>query len=158
MLWMIWHGITQMIRLFSKTHSLIKWVIFWISKFKFFTLGMIHIWHPWKLSNFEDPQPPLSIYVQNSYTPLTLDINFKQTPSLQMITNQIRENIIQGWLLYVIRSFLQVRYHFQYQLINLVCLSFDFFPFSWSLIVCFFMALYSCVCGCPKISQNVFYL
>ena len=35
---------------------------------------------------------PLSIYVQNFSTPLTLDVQF-QTPSLQMITNQLKENI-----------------------------------------------------------------
>ena len=29
-------------------------------------------------------------------------------PPLQMITSQLKEHIIQGWLLYVIRSFLQV--------------------------------------------------
>ena len=53
---------------------------------------------------------------------------------------------------------LQVGFRFQYQLINLVWLSFDFFSFSWSLTICFFVALYSCVCSCPKISWNVFYL
>ena len=49
-----------------------------------------------------------------------------------MITNQLKENIIQGRLFYVIRSFLQVGFRFQYQLINLVWLSIDFFSFSWS--------------------------
>ena len=39
---------------------------------------------------------------------------------------------------YVKRSFLQVGFRFQYQLINLDWLSFDFFSFS------FFVALYSC--------------
>ena len=56
---------------------------------------------------------------------------------LQMITNQLKEfkeNIIQGWRLYVIRSFLQVNFRFQYQLINLVWFTFEFFSFSWSLI------------------------
>ena len=56
--------------------------------------------------------------------------NFKWSPPLQIITNQLKENIIQGWLLYVIRSFFQVHFHFQHQLINLVLLSFDFFPFN----------------------------
>ena len=82
-------------------------------------------------------------------------------------------------------------FFFQYQLINLVWLSTDFFPLSWkqprpqsyfkiwktffslsssskkdvlgsrlswSLTICFFGALYSWVCSCPKISRNVFYL
>ena len=31
---------------------------------------------------------------------------------LQMITNQFKENMIQGWLLYVVRSFLHVNFRF----------------------------------------------
>ena len=53
---------------------------------------------------------------------------------------------------------LQVGFRFQYQIINLVWLSFDFFSFSWSLPICFLLDLYSCVCSCSKISRNVFYL
>ena len=65
-----------------------------------FLLGMIHIWRPWKLSNFQDPPPPLSINVQNSSIPLTLDVQFQTNPlPVQMITNQLKENVIQGWLL-----------------------------------------------------------
>ena len=40
---------------------------------------------------------------------------------------------------------LQVDFRFLYQLINLVWLSFDFFSFSWSLTISFFVALYFCV-------------
>ena len=54
-----------------------------------------------------------------------------------MKTNRLKENIIQGWPLYVIRSFLQIGFRFQYQLINLAKLFFDLFSFSWSLIICF---------------------
>ena len=70
-------------------------------------LGMIHIWRPWKLSNFQDPPTSLSFYVQYSSTPLTLDIQFQTNPPLQIIINQLKQNIIQGWLLYVTRSFLR---------------------------------------------------
>ena len=52
-------------------------------------------------------------------------------PPLQMITNQLKETM-QGWLLYVIRSFLHVGFRFQYQLINLAWLFIDFFSYSWS--------------------------
>ena len=97
-----------------------------------------------KIVQFSRPPPPLSIYIQNSSTPLILDIY------LQIITNQLKENIIQGWLLYVIRPFLQVDFHFQCQLINLIWLSFDFLSFSWSLTICFFVSLYFCVCSCPN--------
>ena len=85
--------------------------------------------HPWPwTSNLKRTLPPPSL-------------------SLQMITNQLKENIIQEWLLHIIRSFLQVGFRFQYQL-NFFWLSFDFFSFSWSLTIYFFVALYSCVCVC----------
>ena len=69
---------------------------------------------------FRIPHPPLSIYVQNSSTPLTLDVQCQTNRhlSVQMITNQLKKNIIQVWLLYVIRSFLRVSFRFQYQLIK----------------------------------------
>ena len=54
------------------------------------------------------------------------------TNHLQIITNQLKENIIQGWTLHVIRSFPQVSFCSQYQLINFVWLSIDFYLFSWS--------------------------
>ena len=49
-----------------------------------------------------------------------------------MITNQLKRNIILGWLLYVFRSFLQVSFRFHCQLINFVWLSIDLSSFSWS--------------------------
>ena len=55
-----------------------------------------------------------------------------------------------------IRSFLQVGCRFQYQLIHLVWLSFDFFSFNWSFTSCFFVALYSFVSSYPKISWILF--
>ena len=57
---------------------------------------MIHIWRPRKLSYFKDPSLPLSIYFQNPCTPWPWTSNFKRKSSLQMITNQLKENIIQG--------------------------------------------------------------
>ena len=48
---------------------------------------------------------PLSIYVRNSSTPLTLDIQFQTNhPLLQMMTNQLKEKLIQGWVLNVINK------------------------------------------------------
>ena len=88
------------------------------------------------MSSFQDPSLPLSSYVLNFYTRLTLDIQFQTntppSPNDNQITNHWKENIIQGWLLYIIRTFLQVRFCFHYQLINLVWRSIDFFPFNWS--------------------------
>ena len=72
-----------------------------------------------KIAQFSRPPPPLSIYVQNSSTHLTLDVQFQTTPPpFQMITNQLKENIIQGRLLFVTRSFFQVIFS-----INLLILS-----------------------------------
>ena len=106
------------------------------------------------------PTPTLLVHLRPKvFHPLDLGrptFNFKRTPPLQMITSQLKESIIQRWLLYVIRSFLQVDFRCQYQLINCVWLSFDFFSFSWSLTICFFVALYSFVCSFPKISRNFF--
>ena len=118
---------------------------------------MIHIWRSWKLSDFQYPPPPCPSTSKILPPPWPWTSNFKRN-SPQMITNQLKKSIIQEWLLYVIRSFLQVGFRFQYQLINLVWLLFDFFSFSWSLTICFFMALYCWVCNYPKISRNVFYL
>ena len=85
-----------------------------------------------KIVQFSRPLTPLPIYFQNSSTPLTLDVQFQMNP-LSPSDNQLKENIIQEWLLDVIRSFLQVGFHFQCQLINLVWLSFPLsgFPFDF---------------------------
>ena len=53
---------------------------------------MIHIWRPWKLSNFQGPPTPLSIYVQNSSTPLTLDVQFQT--NFKPTANQLKENTV----------------------------------------------------------------
>ena len=84
--------------------------------------------------------------------------NFKQSRLSPSDNQSIWKTIIQGWLLYVIRSFLQVGFRFKYQLINVVWLFFDFISSEWSLTIWFVVPLYSCVCSCPKISRNVFYL
>ena len=80
--------------------------------------------------------PPLSSYVQNFSNLLTLDVQFQTKPPvpfpLETIRNQLKGNIILGWLLCIIRSFLQVRSRFECQLINPVWLSIDFLSFNWS--------------------------
>ena len=129
-----------------------------ISKQEVTLIGMIHIWRPWKLSSFKDPSPPFFINVQNSTILLTLDFQFQTNPLSPNDNQSIKRKHNPGWLLYVISSFLQVGYRFQCQLINLLWLFFNFFSFSWSLTIRFFVALYSCVCDCPKISRNIFYL
>ena len=96
-----------------------------------FRYGTIHIWRPWKLSNFQDAPPPCPATSKILLPPWPWTSIFKWTPPLQMKTNQLNENIIQGWLLYVIGSFLQVGFRFHYQLINLVWFSIDFSSFSW---------------------------
>ena len=115
------------------------------------------------MSNFQDPPPPC-LSTSKILPPLDLGRPIsKETTPLQMITKQLKENIIQEWLLYVSRSFLQVGFRLQYQLINLAWLFFEFFSFSGSLTFCRFILL--CVQlpkQCYEIAQtmlrNVFYL
>ena len=66
-----------------KTHSVMsfkhlwKWTIFLHSTmYTFSFFGTIHIWRPWKLSHFQDPQLHLSSCIQISSTPLTMDVQF----------------------------------------------------------------------------------
>ena len=80
---------------------------------------------------FKTPSPPWKSNFKQTSSPVSL--------SLQMITNQLKENIIQGWLIYVIRSFFRVGFIFS------IWLSFDLLSVSWSVSICFFLALYSCV-------------
>ena len=61
-----------------------------------------------------------------------------------MIINQLKENIIQEWLLYV--QVLQVSFRFQYQLVNLVWLSFHFLSFTEASLSAF-LWLYAIVCA-----------
>ena len=113
-----------------------------------------------KIVQFSRLPTPLVDLRPKFFQPLDLDVQTQTNPHppLQMITNQLKENIIERWLLYVIKSFLQIGFSFQCQLINLIWLSFDFFSFSWSLTICFFVALCSSVCSCPNISRKVFHL
>ena len=71
-----------------------KWKAVKDEKLKSSKLGTRYIWRPWKLSSFQDPSPPLSIYVQHSYIPLTWDVQFQTNPHppFQMITSQLKEN------------------------------------------------------------------
>ena len=140
------------------------------------TFGAIHIWRPWKVFNFQDP-PALVQLRRNFFHHMALDVqlqtNSLSSPPLQMITNQLKGNIILGWLLYVIRFFLQVdltSFHlieanlvpraifrnfkplFCFSLIAKICAG---SKLSWSLTISFFVALHSCVWSCPKILRNV---
>ena len=111
-------------------------------------LDIIHTWHPWKLTKFQDRPPPCPSsskilrppwrwpFILSKFPPPSPNYNH----SIKRKHNP-RVNIRN-------RTFLQAGFHFQNQLINLVWLSFDFLSFSWSLTICYFVALYSCVCSC----------
>ena len=117
-------------------------------------LGTIHIWRPlsiggsWKLSDFQETPHP---HVRNSSIPWPWTSNFKQPPppffpSPSPNNQSIKRKHNPRWLLYVIRYFLQIGFHFQYQLIiNLVWLSIDFSSFSnfKKLRICFWPFSYS---------------
>ena len=100
-----------------------------------------------KIVHFSRPITPLSIYAQNSSTSLSLNIQFQTLPPpLQMITNQLKENTIQGWLLYVIRSFIQVGFRCQYKLLILSGFPLTSFHLAKTSLSAFSW-LYSLVCA-----------
>ena len=73
--------------------------------------------------------------------------NFKGTVRLQMITNQLKENIIHGWLfMWSGPSFWSA---FVFSINSLILSGFPvkFFSVSWSLTISYFVALYSCLCS-----------
>ena len=57
-------------------------------------LGTIHIWQPWKLTNFQDPPPPLSTNIHNSSAPLTLDVQFQMNSLPQLPPPSQTHNLI----------------------------------------------------------------
>ena len=86
---------------------------------KFFYLGMMHLW---QLFSFLD-YPSRLVHLRPKFfhaLDLGRPISNKPPSRLQMIINQLKANIVQGWLLYVIRSILQVGFRFRNQLINLI--------------------------------------
>ena len=116
-------------------------LLVWISSQVFLVKSVLFVLgddtHMTSMKIFKIPTP-LSSYVQNS-PPWPWTSNFKRIapPSLSAFLSKLinEKETILGWLLYVIRSFLQVGFRFQYQLINLVWLSIDFFSFSWNILV-----------------------
>ena len=83
-------------------------------KINTFSYGTIFIWRPWKLSNIQDPHPPPCTTTSKILPPpwpWTSDF-IKHNPRMTIICH---------------KSFPQVGFCFQYQLINLVWLNFDFF-------------------------------
>ena len=73
---------------------------------------------------FKTPYPPCPSTSKILPPSWTWTSNFKRLPSrppasLQMITNQLKENIIQAWLLQVIRSFFQIDFCFQHNSLTL---------------------------------------
>ena len=98
---------------------------------------MSKILHPLELGNpiSNEPSPPSPYPNDNQST------KRKHNLRMTVICYQVRPS---GWL------------SFSVSIINLVWLFFDFFSFRWSLTIFFFVALYSCACSCPKISQNFF--
>ena len=77
------------------------------------------------------PLTPLVHPRPKFFSPFNLWRSISKKPSRQMITNQVKENIIQGWLLFVLRSFFLAGFCFQYQLINFDWLYFDSISDFW---------------------------
>ena len=101
-----------------------------------------------KIVQFSIPPPPLCPSTSKiPPPPWPWTSNFRRAPSLQMIVNPLNENSFQGWLLYVIRSFLQVGFRFPYQPINLVWISFED-----SLL---YLLLRGFILLCVQLSENI---
>ena len=65
-----------------------------------------------KIVQFSRPSTPLVHLRPKFFLPLDLRRPISNKPPLQILTNQLIENTIQGWLLYVFRSFLYVGFRF----------------------------------------------
>ena len=63
---------------------------------------------------FKTPHPPCPAMskILPPLWPPNVQFQMNPSPSLQIITNQLKGNIILGWLLYVNSSFLKVGFHF----------------------------------------------
>ena len=107
---------------------------------------MIHKRRPWKLPDFQYPHPPCPS-TSNIFHPLDLERPISNNPPLQIITNQLKQNIIQRGLLLCYQVLPSGRLSFSNS-INLIWLSFDFFSFSWSLTIlqstCFICRTWKC--------------
>ena len=108
----------------------------------------MHIWHPWKLSNFQNRLPPCpsASKILPPFWPWTS--NFKRTspsPSdKQSIKGKRNPRLTNYYMLSV--PFLQVSLGIQYQLINLVWLSFEFLHLGEASLSAF-LWLYNLVCA-----------
>ena len=115
---------------------------------------MKRIWRPWKLSGPPHPTCPTTSKI---LSPLDLGCPISNKPPSPN-SNQLEENIIQGRLLLSGSSF---RSALVSDIKSLILSGFpltSLYLASWSITICFFVALYSRVCSCPKISRNIFCL
>ena len=125
--------------------------------------GIIHIWRPWKWSNFQDPHPPcpsMSIILR---PPWPWTSNFKRTlsrphPSSPNDNQSIKRKHNPRMNIICYQVIPSGRFSFSLSHINLIWLSFDFFSFNRSLTIWCFVALYSCVCNCQLRSIIHFYI
>ena len=104
---------------------------------------------------FRSPTPLVHLHLK-FFHPLDFGRSILNKSLLQIITKSIKRKHNLRMTIKCYQVLFQVGFRFQFQLINLVWLSFDFFSFSWSLTICFFVALYSCVCSCPKYHKMSF--
>ena len=101
-----------------------------------------------KIVQFPKPLTPLVHLLPKFFHPIILDIQFQTNPipPSPMITNQLKEDIIQRGLLYVIRSFLQVGFRLHYQHINLSGFPLTYFQLAEATLSVF-SRLYTHVCA-----------
>ena len=112
---------------------------------------MIHIWRPWKLSNFQYPQPSCSSTFKNLPAHWPWTSNFKLSPPSPNgnQSNQIKHNprttlicyqVLPSAFIFSINSLFSSSFHLTFL----------------HLAEAFFVALQSCVWSCPKYYEMYF--
>ena len=123
----------------------------------------LRIWHDTHVTStkvvlFSRSLTPLVHLCPKLFHPVDLACSISnELPTLWMITNQLKKNINPSMAIYVIRFFLQFGFCFQYQLINLVWLSFDFFHLAEASLSTF-SGLYTLMCAIVQKYHKMSYL
>ena len=132
----------------------------WIKKCILFeTLALIDDTHMTfiKIVQFSRPPKPLVRLRPKFFQPFDhgrpISDNESPSPSLQMTTNQLKKHTPRMTI--ICYQDLPSR---QLSSASTINLSFDFFSLKPHYYISFFEVLYSCVCSCPKIPRNNFYL
>ena len=111
-----------------------------------------------KIVQFSRNSTPLSIYVQNSSNPLTLDVQFQTNLPSPNDNHQLKENIFKDQYYMLLGPSFRSVFVFSINSLMLSGFLLTCFHSAKVSLSAFFVVLHSCVCSCPIISPNAFYL